>query len=124
MKAEELSARATALFVYGRISQWMAFSPREIRQKDVEVVKELISRAGHPFAKDYVEMTWLKIMAEEAPAYFTGQKSLQDVVDVIAGRLQTYLDETLCLKTPVILRNRMRLVFKMRVYKLLRNLKN
>lgn len=70
------------------------FSPGEIRQEDVEVVKELISRAGHPFTKDYVDMTWLKIMAEEAPAYFTGQKPLQDVVDVIAGRLQTYLDET------------------------------
>ena len=38
-------------------------------------------------------MVWLKIMAEEAGAYFAGQKSLQEVVDVIAVRLQVYLDE-------------------------------
>lgn len=81
-----------AMMLSGR-KEWV-FSPGEIRQEDVETAKELISRAGHPFTKAYTEMTWLKIMAEEAPAYFSGQKPLQDVVDVIAGRLQTYLDET------------------------------
>lgn len=70
------------------------FSPGEIRQEDAEIAKELISRAGHPFTEAYTEMTWLKIMAEESGAYFTGQKSLQDVVDIIAVRLQIYLDET------------------------------
>lgn len=70
------------------------FSPGEIRQEDIETVRDLISRAGHPFTKDYVEMTWLKIMAEEDGAYYDGQKPLQDVVDIIAERLQMYLDET------------------------------
>lgn len=70
------------------------FSPGEIQQEDIETVRDLISRAGHPFAKDYVEMTWLKIMAEEDGAYYDGQKPLQDVVDIIAARLQMYLDET------------------------------
>ena len=70
-----------------------SFSAGEIRQEDIEAAKDMISRAGHPFTKEYVEMVWLKIMAEEAGAYFAGQKSLQEVVDVIAVRLQVYLDE-------------------------------
>lgn len=68
-------------------------SPGEIQKEDIELLMELLSRAGHPFAKEYSDIVWLKILAEESGVYFEGQKSLEDVVDIIAGRLQLYLDE-------------------------------
>lgn len=74
------------------IGGW-AFHPGEISEEDVAVIEELISRAGHPFAKEYTDLVWLTIMSEEVPAYFNGQKSLEEVVDIIAARLQLYLDE-------------------------------
>lgn len=68
-------------------------SPGEIQEEDIEILEELLSRAGHPFTKRYTDMVWLNILVEESGAYFEGQKSLEDVVDIIAGRLQLYLDE-------------------------------
>lgn len=80
--------------LYSGGSNGWTFSPGEIRQEDIETVKEMISRAGHSFKDNYTEIMWLKIMAEEDGAWFNGQKSLQDVADIIAGRLQMYLDES------------------------------
>ena len=39
------------------------------------------------------DMDLLQIVLEEAPAYFAGQKSVEDVASLIQNRVQTLVDE-------------------------------
>ncbi|MDE7224841.1 MAG: ABC transporter substrate-binding protein [Acetatifactor sp.] len=89
-----LVSEGTNLSMWKDSRRGWTFEAGEISQEDVEAARDMISRAGHPFTKAYTEMTWLRIMAEESGAYFAGQKTLQEVVDIIAARLQIYLDES------------------------------
>ncbi len=39
------------------------------------------------------QMFWLKIVNEEAAAYFNGQKSVEDVTKIIQSRMSIYVSE-------------------------------
>lgn len=60
---------------------------------EVNVMLELIPDAM-PFysVKDY---EIIKIISEEAPAYYSGQKGIDDVVSVIQNRVQLYVNENM-----------------------------
>lgn len=59
--------------------------------EEIEVTKELISVAKPASGAGNDEI--LNIITEEADAYFKGQKSLDDVVNVIQSRAQIYISE-------------------------------
>lgn len=61
-------------------------------QKDVDQVKELVYNTTAVNGAVSEDIT--NIINEEAAAYFSGQKSAQDVADIIQSRMQVYLSET------------------------------
>lgn len=62
----------------------------EASQEDVDAVRELIERADCKF-QFHPEIQ--NIISEEAEAYFTGQKSLEEVAALIQNRVSLYLKE-------------------------------
>lgn len=60
-------------------------------QEEIEQVKELLSVAK-PAPITANDEIW-NIITEEADAYFTGQKSLDEVADIIQSRAQIYVSE-------------------------------
>lgn len=62
----------------------------EASREDVDAVKELIGKADGRF-RYYPEIQ--RIINEEAQAYFTGQKSLDAVTELIQNRVELYLQE-------------------------------
>lgn len=60
------------------------------RQEEVDMVKALIDSMTQ---NDMVNREVLNIIQEEAAAYFSDQKSLVDVVDIIQNRLKLYISE-------------------------------
>lgn len=62
----------------------------EASQEDVDAVRELIERADCKF-QYHPEIQ--NIISEEAEAYFTGQKSLEEVTALIQNRVSLYLEE-------------------------------
>lgn len=60
-------------------------------QEEIEQVKELISVAKPVNISINDEI--MKIITEEAAAYFSGQKSLDEVADIIQSRAQIYVSE-------------------------------
>lgn len=59
--------------------------------EEIELVRELISVATP--ASNVSNDEILNIITEEADAYFKGQKSLDDVVNIIQSRVQIYISE-------------------------------
>lgn len=59
--------------------------------EEIDLVKELISVARPASSTGNDEI--LNIITEEADAYFKGQKSLDDVVNIIQSRAQIYISE-------------------------------
>ena len=62
----------------------------EASPKDVDAVKNLVRRAGSKF-KYHPELQ--QIIDEEADAYFSGQRSLSEVTELIQNRAGLYLQE-------------------------------
>lgn len=62
-----------------------------ITEEDVAIVRDLISRGGHLYTN------WARglyqILSEESEPYFAGQKSLEEVVDIIEKKMMLYYSE-------------------------------
>ncbi len=61
-------------------------------QEDVDQVKDLVD--GTTAVNGAVSSDITNIISEEAAAYFSGQKSAEDVAKIIQSRMQVYLSET------------------------------
>lgn len=61
-------------------------------QEDVDKLKDLISRVDGISANQQ-DSNLMNIITEEAEAYFTGQKSLDDVTSIIQSRATIYVNE-------------------------------
>ncbi len=64
-----------------------------IGEDNIEMIRTLLSSGAHPRRKNSDVLT--QIFEEESAAYFSGQKSLEDTVDVIQSRMMLYYSETL-----------------------------
>ena len=61
-------------------------------QADVDEVQKLIDRIEGISTYDQ-DTNLMNIITEEADAYFTGQKSLEDVTSIIQSRANIYINE-------------------------------
>lgn len=61
-------------------------------QEDVDQVKDLVYNTTAVSGAVSDDIT--NIINEEAAAYFSGQKSAEDVAKIIQSRMQVYLSET------------------------------
>ena len=61
-------------------------------QADVDQVKDLVYNTTAVAGAVSDDIT--NIITEEAAAYFSGQKSAEDVAGIIQSRMQVYLSET------------------------------
>lgn len=76
---------------YG-MDDWQ-YQAKAVTEKDIALAEALIADAGNPFLYVNHAIPWMEIFNDEAPAYLEDQKSLEEVVDIIAGRLQIYMNE-------------------------------
>lgn len=58
--------------------------------QQVDAVKKMIEKAGSP---NNTDTQVVQIIYEESKAYFSGQKSCEDVASLIQNRVQTYVNE-------------------------------
>lgn len=72
------------------IDDW-SYDYAAVEEEDVELIRELLSRGAHPHQK--MSDTVYDIFREESDAYFAGQKSLEDTVDVMEKRMMLYYSE-------------------------------
>ncbi|WP_314587949.1 hypothetical protein [Paenibacillus terrigena] len=63
----------------------------QVSEKDLQVLKTMISEASLPITSRSNKVH--TIIAEEAKAYFTGQKTAEDVANLIQNRVTTYINE-------------------------------
>ena len=89
------SSRSDELEEQFREAMTREFDYRETKipaasQQQVDVIKSLIEGAKLPNDND---TDVLKIINEEADAYFTGQKSAADVAQIIQSRVSIYVSE-------------------------------
>lgn len=68
-----------------------AIEKEEISRDEINVVLDLIPDAAPCFSVRDDEI--INIIKEEAPAYYSGQKGIDDVVGIIQNRIQLYVDE-------------------------------
>ncbi len=68
-----------------------AIKKNEVTWDDVNMVLKLVPDATSFYSVNEDEI--IKIINEEAPAYYSGQKGLDDVVSVIQNRIQLYVNE-------------------------------
>lgn len=62
----------------------------EATEQDIEAVRELVDNACNKYEYDVSIMT---IISEEAEGYLAGQRSLDEVTEVIQNRVSLYLEE-------------------------------
>ena len=62
----------------------------EATPEDIEVVRELVENASGKFKYN---TSILKIIEEETSDYFSGQKDIEQVTELIQNRVQLYLEE-------------------------------
>ena len=62
----------------------------ELDYSCIDKFKELIESCSQVASQDSAVVT---IVREEMPAYFSGQKDIEDVISVMEDRVQTFLDE-------------------------------
>jgi len=79
---EELDERAEA-----------AMEREELNRDELNVLLELIPDARPLFSAKDDEV--IQIINEEAPAYYSGQKGVDDVVSIIQNRIQLYVNENM-----------------------------
>mgnify|MGYP002496566384 CR=1 FL=1 len=80
-----------------RRRQWLHWGEFEVEiqpatQEDVDQVKDLVYNTTAVSGAVSDDIT--NIINEEAAAYFSGQKSAEDVAKIIQSRMQVYLSET------------------------------
>lgn len=63
----------------------------ELNRDDMKAVLDLLPDATPFFSVKEDEI--IKIISEEAPAYYNGQKELEDVAGIIQNRIKLYVDE-------------------------------
>ncbi len=68
-----------------------ALEREELNREDLDMVLSLLPNAMPLFSAEGDEA--IKIINEEAPAYYSGQKGADDVVSVIQNRVQLYVNE-------------------------------
>lgn len=64
------------------------FHFKEVTEEDIELVWELISRGGH--GRSGFSSVFSQIFDEESAPCLLGQKSLEDVADIIERRMMPY----------------------------------
>lgn len=64
-----------------------------LTQEEVDIVLALVKDAKPYFSAE--DDNVIKIINEEAPAYYSGQKGLEDVAKVIQNRVQLYVNENM-----------------------------
>ena len=62
----------------------------ELTDEDIELYREIVSNAT---VREQTDAQIMAIINEEAPAFFTGQKTAQDVAAIIDNRVKTILSE-------------------------------
>ena len=62
-----------------------------LTQEEIDTVLELVKDAKPFYSAEEDDV--VKIIGEEAPAYYRGQKSLEDVAEIIQNRVQLYVNE-------------------------------
>lgn len=62
-----------------------------VTQEEIDIVLELVKDARPFFSAD--EDPVLRIIGEEAAAFYCGQKSVEDAADIIQNRVQLYVNE-------------------------------
>ena len=62
----------------------------EFGQSDIDAVKNILKSMKYQVNS---ETQIMKIIKEESAAYFAGQKSAEEVSDIIQSRVQVYLKE-------------------------------
>lgn len=71
-------------------SDGTSISGRVLTEEEVDMIKEVIATARPTSSNDDQVMS---IITEEAAGYFSGQKSVDEVADVIQSRVQLYISE-------------------------------
>lgn len=64
-----------------------------LTQEEIDTVLALVKDARPYFSAEDDDV--IKIICEEAPAYYSGQKSLEDVAKIIQNRVQLYVNENM-----------------------------
>lgn len=92
MLDEEVLRFDYGISINRKIFQESAITPEgaEIPQEIVDVVSAFIDECAYYYSTDY---TISGIIAEEMPAYFAGQKSLDEVIRIIDSRVGTLMAE-------------------------------
>ncbi len=83
---EQISQRNTEYLS----SNWEYLEPRELTGEDVEGLLSLINQLKFESYRDEVI---LRIIEEEVQAYYSGQKSEEEVARIVQNRVQLYLEE-------------------------------
>ena len=65
----------------------------KVTDKDIEMLRKLIGEIDS-IASDRQNTSLMNIITEEAEAYFKGQKTLNEVTDIIQSRATIYVNET------------------------------
>lgn len=71
----------------------IAIERNEVTREEVDTVLGLLAEATPYFATENDEV--IRIISEEAPACYSGQKGLADTAEVIQNRVRLYVNETL-----------------------------
>lgn len=74
-------------------SDGTGFQFHALTRDEVNVVLELIPKATPFFSAEEDEI--IRMINEEAPAYYSGQKKVEDVVSIIQNRVQLYVNENM-----------------------------
>ena len=64
-----------------------------VTENDIEMLRKLIGKIDS-IASDRQNTSLMNIITEEAEAYFKGQKTLNEVTDIIQSRATIYVNET------------------------------
>ncbi len=86
---EDFFDRHTEKCVY---DDW-SFVRRTIDEKDISMVREMLINGSVGMMRDQYKYDINGIILEEAAAYFNGQKSLDEVCDIIQSRVSIYVKE-------------------------------
>lgn len=67
------------------------FNSHPVTMEEINIIMELVPNATPFFSAE--DNTVIKIIQEEAGAYYSGQKGIDDVVSIIQNRVQVYVNE-------------------------------
>ena len=67
------------------------FNSHPVTREEIEIIMDLVPNTTPFFSAE--DDAVIRIIQEEAGAYYSGQKSVEDVVDIIQNRIQVYVNE-------------------------------